>query len=61
MSKFAAVGLDMAILAGFVLSQASAQRVAGVGKPTATPVKHLVVIFDENCSFDRCFETSRRA
>src|ERR1700744_5540643 len=45
------------ILTGFVLSQAMAQRVAPAGKPTATPVKHLVVIFDENISFDHYFGT----
>src|ERR1700744_4407104 len=45
------------ILTGFVLSQAMAQRVAPAGKPTATPIKHLVVIFGENISFDHYFGT----
>jgi len=27
------------------------------GGPTATPIKHLVVIFDENVSFDHYFAT----
>jgi phospholipase C len=25
--------------------------------PTATPIKHVVVIFNENISFDHCFGT----
>src|ERR1700722_78885 len=37
------------VLIGSVLSHASAQ--------TATPIKHLVVIFDENISFDHYFGT----
>jgi phospholipase C len=29
----------------------------GVGAPTATPIKHVVVLFDENISFDHYFGT----
>src|ERR1700690_3266417 len=31
--------------------------VFGQGSPTTTPIKHLVVIFDENNSFDHYFGT----
>ena len=57
MSKPVAVGLATTFLAAFVLSQATAQTVSGGSKPTATPVKHIVVIFDENISFDHYFGT----
>jgi phospholipase C len=34
------------------------QKTAGnVSGPTATPIKHLVVIFDENVPFDHYFAT----
>ena len=32
-------------------------RRRSAGAPTATPIKHLVVIFDENVSFDHYFGT----
>ena len=57
MSNPVAVGLATTFLAGLVLSQATAQTASGTNKPTATPVKHLVVIFDENISFDHYFGT----
>ncbi|MGB8539594.1 MAG: alkaline phosphatase family protein [Acidobacteriaceae bacterium] len=57
MSKPVAAGLITTFLAGLALSQATAQTVSGASKPTATPVKHLVVIFDENISFDHYFGT----
>ena len=57
MSNPVAVGLATTFLAGVVLSQAAAQSASGTSKPTATPVKHLVVIFDENVSFDHYFAT----
>src|ERR1700726_3982207 len=57
MSNPVAAGLATTFLAGLVLGHATAQTVAGATKPTATPVKHLVVIFDENISFDHYFGT----
>src|SRR5579859_5336756 len=57
----------MAALAVFPLSTAAAQQanhqqpshqlVAGGSAPTATPIKHLVVIYQENVSFDHYFGT----
>ncbi len=52
-----AVGVATTFIAGLVLSQANAQIASGASKPTATPVKHIVVIFDENISFDHYFGT----
>ncbi|HEX3464667.1 MAG TPA: alkaline phosphatase family protein [Candidatus Elarobacter sp.] len=40
-------------------SPAPAQR--GPDAPTATPIKHLVVVFDENVSFDHYFATYPKA
>jgi phospholipase C len=57
MSNPAAFGLATTFLAGLVLSQATAQTASRASKPTATPVKHIVVIFDENISFDHYFGT----
>jgi phospholipase C len=57
MSNPVAVGLATTFLAGLVLSQATAQSASGASQRTATPVKHLVVIFDENISFDHYFGT----
>ena len=34
-----------------------ARRAAGRSRRTATPIKHVVVIFDENVSFDHYFGT----
>ena len=42
------------LLALFLAAPAPAQN---AGSPTATPIKHLVVIFDENVSFDHYFAT----
>ncbi len=44
-----------AILAAPVSASASGGHAAA--PPTATPIKHLVVIFDENVSFDHYFGT----
>src|ERR1700684_2791647 len=43
--------------AGAVLSSAFAGESASSSSPTATPIKHLVVIFQENVSFDHYFGT----
>jgi phospholipase C len=62
--KLVAVGTATTFLVSFVVVQATAQlspdKVGGIPKgvsSTATPVKHLVVIFDENISFDHYFGT----
>jgi phospholipase C len=46
-----------AIFFAWLPSTALAQDGSKVSNPTATPVKHLVVIFDENVSFDHYFAT----
>ncbi|MCQ4083736.1 alkaline phosphatase family protein [Streptomyces sp. RB6PN25] len=43
------------------VSAAAASAPAYHGAPTATPVKHLVVIYDENVSFDHYFATYPQA
>jgi len=45
------------LLSGTVLSSASAQGNGNGSERTATPIKHLVVIFQENISFDHYFGT----
>ena len=46
-------------LVGLLIQQGSAAAFGGQpqGPPTATPIKHLVVIFQENVSFDHYFGT----
>src|ERR1700677_1414080 len=45
-------------LIGGMMPGLAQQKTAGnVSVPTATPIKHLVVIFDENISFDHYFAT----
>ncbi|MGN6255697.1 MAG: phospholipase C [Solirubrobacterales bacterium] len=53
-----AVVLTLALSAALVGGGAFAQASPGnAGEATATPIKHLVVIFDENVSFDHYFAT----
>ena len=42
---------------GVGLPQEDAPDAGGARPPTATPIKHLVVIFQENISFDHYFGT----
>ena len=50
--------ISSALIAAAVLSPAFAQPNGSTGNsPTATPIKHLVVIFQENVSFDHYFAT----
>jgi phospholipase C len=50
--------ISSALIAAAVLSPAFAQPSGSTGNsPTATPIKHLVVIFQENVSFDHYFAT----
>jgi phospholipase C len=56
MEKLAAVSLATLLVAGTLPSPAYAAG-PGSGGPTATPIKHLVVIFQENVSFDHYFAT----
>ncbi|MGC2398239.1 MAG: alkaline phosphatase family protein, partial [Acidobacteriaceae bacterium] len=45
-------------LTGGLMPGLAQQKTANnVSSPTATPIKHLVVIFDENVSFDHYFAT----
>jgi len=54
LQKLIATSLLMLLVAGTLLTPASA---AGQSGSTATPIKHLVVIFQENVSFDHYFAT----
>jgi phospholipase C len=56
MEKFAAVTLATLLVAGTMPAPVHAANPGG-GAPTATPIKHLVVIFQENVSFDHYFGT----
>jgi phospholipase C len=56
MQKIAATSMAALLFAGtFPSPMLAAGR--GGGSPTATPIKHLVVIFQENVSFDHYFAT----
>src|SRR5258708_21582622 len=61
MRKAGAACLPAFFLPGLLLGHTVAQTASGASKPTATPVKHLVVIFDENISFDHYFGTYPKA
>ena len=56
MEKLAAVSLSALLVAGSMPSTIYAAGSSGEA-PTATPIKHLVVIFQENISFDHYFAT----
>jgi phospholipase C len=56
MKKLAAASLATLLITGSVPSPIFAAG-HGEGDPTATPIKHLVVIFQENVSFDHYFGT----
>ena len=56
MQKLAASALVALLTAGTLPVPASAEGGSGYGQ-TATPIKHLVVIFQENISFDHYFAT----
>src|ERR1700679_1262382 len=50
--------ISSALIAAAVLSPVFAGANGSTGNsPTATPIKHLVVIFQENVSFDHYFAT----
>ncbi|MBO0773986.1 MAG: alkaline phosphatase family protein [Actinobacteria bacterium] len=59
----AAATLALAATPALALQPASAAatRTAAAGTATATPIKHLVIIYDENHSFDNYFGTYPRA
>jgi phospholipase C len=56
MQKLIANSLATLMFAGAMIQPADL-RAQGSGGPTATPIKHLVVIFQENVSFDHYFGT----
>jgi len=56
MQKLAATSLA-ALLAAGTFPTPSLAAGSGGGSPTATPIKHLVIIFQENVSFDHYFGT----
>ena len=53
MQKIIATSLASLMVAGTLVNPTIAQAQSG----TATPIKHLVVIFQENISFDHYFGT----
>ena len=55
--KKAAAALMAALLVPSTVPQAAYAEGPGGQEPTATPIKHLVVIFQENVSFDHYFGT----
>ncbi len=57
MKKPAAARLAAILIAGLMPGLAQQKTAGSVSSPTATPIKHLVVIFDENVSFDHYFAT----
>jgi phospholipase C len=57
MQKLAVCSLASVLIAGQMLSPVAAQASAADNYPTSTPIKHLVVIFQENVSFDHYFAT----
>jgi phospholipase C len=62
MQKFAATSLAALLVVGtFPSPTFAAGAPAGPNGDTATPIKHLVVIFQENISFDHYFGTYPRA
>src|SRR6516162_7256011 len=56
MQKLAASSLASVLVAGQLLTPAAANA-ASNDFPTSTKIKHLVVIFQENVSFDHYFGT----
>ena len=57
MRKPAAARLAAMLIVGLMPGLAQQKTAGNVSSPTATPIKHLVVIFDENVSFDHYFAT----
>jgi phospholipase C len=57
MQKLVAGSLATLVLAGMMTAPAIAGAQRGGESTTTTPIKHLVVIFDENISFDHYFGT----
>lgn len=57
MQRTIAKSLAALMFAGAMIVPAVAGAQRGGGESTATPIKHLVVIFDENISFDHYFGT----
>jgi len=49
--------LGLAVLAAATGASAHVRELPAAREPTRTPIKHLVVIFDENVSFDHYFAT----
>ena len=56
MQKLSATAMSFLLVAGTFPNTGFAAS-HGNGEPTATPIKHLVVIFQENVSFDHYFAT----
>src|ERR1700723_1471721 len=61
MRKPAAACMAAMFIVGLMPGLAQQKTAGNVSSPTATPIKHLVVIFDENISFDHYFATYPRA
>ena len=57
MQKLVASSLASVLIAGQMMSPVVAHATGPNDSPTAPPIKHLVVIFQENVSFDHYFGT----
>src|SRR3954447_14901703 len=57
----AALAVCTAILAGPISTRDATTTVEAEAYPTTTPIKHLVVVFQENASFDHYFGTYPQA
>src|ERR1700722_11853671 len=54
--KVGAVGLTMSLIGGGIAA-ATASPANATPPPTRTPIQHVVIIFQENESFDHYFDT----
>jgi len=59
--RVATVLTTIALLAPATISSAQSVATSPIGPTAATPIKHVVVIFQENVSFDHYFGTYPRA
>jgi phospholipase C len=59
MNRIAALGISVAVILSLILSgmHTTVKAVSTAVSTTRTPIKHLVVIFQENISFDHYFGT----
>ena len=61
LSKAKIVVAALSLFAAFLSTEFTTAYGAMSGDGTATPIKHLVVIFQENTTFDHYFATDRKS